>query len=100
MEPLRYAGLHKDENGGMTHWGKMIKDAWVFGLIPDSEDCTGWTEGQMQALYEQLWAEWEKYAHLPSRLPEDLQRRFVRIHQEAIARAKANGWDPELGDDD
>lgn len=100
MEPLRYAGLRNDENGGMTHWGQMVKDAWVFGLIPDSEDCAGWTDGQMQVLYEKLWAEWEKYAHLPSRLPDELQQRYVRIHQEAIERARAEGWDPELGDDD
>lgn len=100
MEPLRYVGLHNDENGGMTHWGQMVKDAWVFGLIPDEEDCAGWTDGQMQVLYEKIWTEWEKFAHLPSRLPQELQGRYMRIHQEAIARAKAKGWDPELGDDD
>ncbi len=26
--------------------------------------------------------------------------RYMRIHQEAIARARATGWDPELGEDD
>lgn len=98
--PLGYAGLHNDENGGMTHWGQMVKDAWVFSLIPDTENCEGWTDGQMQLLYEQIWTEWEKYGHLPSRLPEALQQRYMRIHQEAIARAKEEGWDPELDDED
>jgi hypothetical protein len=100
MEPMRYVGLYNDDNFGMTHWGQMVKDAWVFGLIPDTEDCAGWSAGQMQVLYERIWAEWEKYAHLPSRLPEALQQRYLRIHQEAIERAKSKGWDPELGEDD
>jgi hypothetical protein len=96
----RYAGMRNDENGGMTHWGQMVKDGWVFGLIPETEDCTGWTAGQMQVLYEKIYAEWEKYAHLPSRLPQELRERHSKIHAEAIAYARANGWDPELGDDD
>jgi hypothetical protein len=100
MEPLRYAGLRNDENGGMTHWGLMVKDGWMFGFIPEDQDCAGWTHGEMQTLYEKLWAEWEKYAHLPSRLPPELLDRYMRIYQEAIARAKAEGWDPELGEDD
>jgi len=100
MEQIRYAGLNNDENGGMTHWGQMVKDAWVFSLISDSEDCAGWTDGQMKVLYEKIWSEWEKYGHLPSRLPEDLRERYVQIHQEAIAQAKAKGWNPELEDDD
>jgi len=99
MEQL-YAGLHEDQNGGMTNLGQIVKDGRVFGLIPDNEDCKGWNAGQMQVLYEKIYVEWEKYGHLPSRLPEELLQRYMRIHQEAIARAKAEGWDPELGDDD
>jgi hypothetical protein len=100
MEPLRYAGLHNDKNGGMTHWGQIVRDAWAFGLIPETEDCAGWTDGQMNVLYEKIWTEWEKFAHLPSRLPQELLERYMRIQQEAIVRARAQGWDPELGDDD
>jgi len=55
MKQSGYAGLHNDQNGGMTHWGQMVKDAWVFGLIPDTEDCAGWTDGQLQVLYEKIW---------------------------------------------
>ena len=96
----RYSGLRNDVNGGMTHFGQMVKDGWVFGLIPDTEDCSNWNAGQMQALYEKIYAEWEKYAHLPSHLPDELRTRHAKIYQDAIRRAKANGWDPELGDDD
>ncbi len=96
----RYRGLLNDVNGGMTHLAQIIKDAWVFGLLPEDQDGTGWSAGQMQALYEKVYAEWEKYGHLPSGLPEALRERYMRIHQEAIARARATGWDPELGEDD
>ncbi len=94
-----YVGLRNDENGGMTDLGQMVKDGWVFGLIPDAEDCANWDAGQMQALYEKVYAEWEKYAHLPSHLPDELRVRHAKIYQDAIAHAKANGWDAELGDD-
>ncbi len=100
MDAQSYVGLFNDENGGMTHLGQIVKDAWVFSLIPESEDCARWNASQMQMLYEKVHAAWERYGHLPSRLPEELRQRHKRIHEEAIARAKANGWDPELGDDD
>lgn len=97
---LRYAGYYEDENYGMTHFGQMVRDAWTFGLIPETEDCKGWNAAQMQMLYDKICAEWDKYGHLPSRLPEELRARHVRIYEAAIARAKADGWDPELGEDD
>lgn len=97
---IGYAGLHNDENGGMTNLGQMVRDAWVFGLIPDTEDCTGWRSGQMQILYDKISTEWEKYANLPSRLPEPLRSRHSKIYLDAIATAKAKGWDPELGEND
>lgn len=95
-----YASLLDDEYGGMTHLGQIVKDAWVFGVIPETETCKGWTPAQMQILYDKVSAEWEKYAHLPSRLPSDLAGRHARIHNEAIARARTLGWDAALGDED
>jgi len=95
-----YAGLFDDQYGGMTHLGQIVKDAWVFGLIPETETCKGWTAAQMQSLYDKVSVEWEKYAHLPSRLPPDLAGRHTLIHNEAIARARTLGWDAALGDDD
>lgn len=100
MNQNTYVGIYNDEQGGMTHIAKVIRDAWVFDLIPETETCEGWLPAQIQVLYEKVYAAWEPYAHLPSRLPPDLQAKFMRINEEAIARARSNGWDPELGDDD
>ena len=94
-----YVGLENDLFGGMTDQGRIIRDAWVFGILPESEDCAGWTLGQVQGLYEKVYAEWEKYGHIPSRLPEDLRVRYVQVYELAVKRARAHGWDPELGDD-
>lgn len=95
-----YPGLFDDKYGGMTHLGQIVKDAWVFGVIPETETCKDWTPAQMQLLYDKVYAEWAKYAHLPSRLPPELAERHARIHSEAIARARSLGWDAELGEDD
>lgn len=54
----------------------------------------------MQVLYDRVSMEWEKYGFLPSRLPLELREKHARIHREAVERARANGWNPELGDDD
>lgn len=97
---LKYSGLQNDHNGGMTHFGQMVKDGWIFSLIPNTEDCTGWNNGQMQSLYDKIGIEWVKYANLPSLLPDELRKRHASIHQDAIAFAKSKGWNPELGDDD
>ncbi|MHB8256296.1 MAG: hypothetical protein ACYDHY_03855 [Acidiferrobacterales bacterium] len=53
----------------------------------------------MQILYDKVSAEWEKSVHLPSRLLPALAERHMRIHNEAIVRARVLGWDAELGDD-
>jgi hypothetical protein len=54
----------------------------------------------MQNLYEQVYAAWEPYAHLPSRLPEALRERHARFYAQAITAARDEGWDPELGEDE
>lgn len=95
-----YVGLHDDTHGGMSHLGRIVRDAWTFGLLPETETCAGWPASQMQNLYEKVALAWEPYANLPSLLPPDLRARHTRIYEEAIARAKALGWDPELGEDD
>ena len=95
-----YAGIDKDENGGMTHLGRIVRDAWVFGILPESEKCNGWDAAQMQNLYGKVHAAWEPYAHLPSRLPDELRPRHAEIYTQAIAAAKSKGWHAELQDDD
>lgn len=100
MNEQYYAGVDDDENEGLTHLGRIVRDAWVFGIIPESETCTGWSTSQMQNLYEKVHAAWEPYAHLPSRLPDDLREKHALLYGKAIQRAKSKGWDAELGEDD
>jgi len=100
MTQQLYVGIDKDEKGGLTHLGRMVRDAWVFGILPETETCTGWDFARMQNLYEQVYAAWEPYAHLPSRLPEGLRERHARLYAQAIATARDKGWDAELGEDE
>lgn len=94
-----YPGLHNDKHG-LTQLGRIVLDGWLFGLIPETEDCAGWTAGRMQALMEQVQAEWDKYCNLPSRLPPELLKRHGDLYGRAIKTARAKGWDPELGEDE
>lgn len=100
MAANTYPGIDQDTHGGMTFIGKIIKDGWVFGIIPETETCAGWTFSRIENLQQQVNQKWEEYGLLPSRLPPDLRERHDRIHGEAIERARKLGWDPELGDDD
>ena len=95
-----YAGIDQDEKGGLTHLGRMVRDAWVFGILPETETCAGWDGARMQNLYEQVYAAWEPYAHLPSRLPDALRERHATLYAQAIADARSQGWDAELGEDE
>lgn len=95
-----YAGIGQEENHGMTLTGRIIRDAWVFGLVPEGHSFAGKTAGDLQNLFEQVHQAWEPYGQLPSRLPPELAARHARIHAEAVASAKAAGWSAELGDDD
>ena len=80
----------------MTTIGKIIRDAWVFELIPETETCEGWNQGQVDVLLDRVNAEWDKYGCMVSLLPADLRERHRRIHEQAIAEAKAAGWSGEL----
>ena len=99
--PERYVGINNEINGGMTAIGKIIRDAWVFGIIPETETCENWNRAGIDSLLDKVNAEWDKYGCLVSRLPEDLFERHQRIHGEAIEKAKAAGWsgEQETGDD-
>jgi len=100
MKEQLYVGIDEDENEGLTHLGRIVRDAWIFDIIPETETCTGWTTGQMQALYEKVYEAWEPYAHIPSRLPDALRERHTQLYAEAINKAKQKGWDAELKEDD
>ncbi|MDH5613151.1 MAG: hypothetical protein OEY66_11935 [Gammaproteobacteria bacterium] len=99
-KPDTYVGIDNDINGGMTTIGKIIRDAWVFELIPESETCKGWNLAGVDALLQKLNAEWDKYGCLVSHLPEELFKRHQRIHGDAIAKARNNGWCGELETED
>jgi hypothetical protein len=97
-----YIGIDKDAYGGMTDSGKIIRDAWVFGLIPEQETCAGWMAQGIEDLWRKVDNEWEKYGFLVSNLPDDLKQKYMRIQKEAIQRAREIGWDPDndlAGDD-
>jgi hypothetical protein len=99
-KPDKYVGINNDINGGMTSIGKIIRDAWVFGLLDESETCEGWNLGGIDALLQKVNAEWDKYGCLVSHLPDELRERHQKIHNAAIENAKAAGWTGEVETDD
>ena len=99
-KPDKYVGINNDIYGGMTSIGKIIRDAWVFGIIPETETCEGWLIGGIDNLLNKVNAEWDKYGCLVSNLPEDLRQRHERIHGEALQKARAAGWSGDIETDD
>ena len=95
-----YVGINNDEYAGMTPTGNIINDAWVFGILPETETCEGWTLDRLDALYDEVLRAWQPYGHLVSKLPSDLFARHQKIYDEALLRAKQLGWSPELSEDD
>jgi len=95
-----YEGIHNEPRGGMTPTANIIRDAWVFEIIPETETCEGWTVQGIESLYDKVSKAWAPYGHLVSRLPPELRERHARIYAAAVERARAEGWNPELGDDD
>jgi len=94
-KPDTYIGIDKEINGGMTTIGKIIRDAWVFKLIPETETCQGWNMAGIDALLQKVNAEWDKYGCMVSNLPQELSQRHFKIHNEALACAKNAGWSGE-----
>jgi len=95
-----YPGIDKDPHGAMNPTGNIIRDAWVFEIIPEAESCAGWTVQGIDSLYDKVAVAWEPYGNLVSNLPDDLRERHKRIYDAAIARARELGWNPELKDED
>lgn len=94
-KPTRYVGIDQDINGGMTDTGRIIRDAWAFGLIPETETCAGWNAQAIEQLWEKTTNEWSRYNRSVNELPEDIRSRYLRIQQEAIERARRAGWDAD-----
>jgi len=98
--PDTYVGIDNDVNGGMTTIGKLIRDAWVFGLLEESETCEGWNFAGVDALLDKVNKEWDKHGCLVSHLPSDLFERHQKIHGEAVKLAKEAGWCGEVETED
>lgn len=92
-----YPGIDKDENGGMTDRGRILRDAWVFGLVPETETGAGWTRKRFEDLWAKVEDEWRRHDFRVANLPDDLRARFERIQAEAMTAARAAGWDPDAG---
>ena len=99
-KPPTYIGIDQEIHGGMTAIGKLIRDAWVFGVIPETETCAGWNLSRVDELLHKVNAEWDKYGCLVSHLPAELRARHDRIHGEAIKLAREAGWSGEIETDD
>ena len=97
--PPTYAGFNNDSHG-ITIFGRVVLDGWLFGFIPETEDCAGWDLTRMQALMTRIEAKWDEYGNLPSRLPPELREKHAELYARATERAQRRGWDPELGDDE
>ena len=100
MQKQIYKGINKDDYGGMTAIGNIIKDAWVFGILPESETCENWTFNRLQIIHDQTKVEWDKYGCLASNLPDDLKEKHKRIYDAAIERARGLGWEAAVNTDD
>jgi len=98
MQKKIYKGIDNEPNGGMTPTANIIRDAWVFGILPETETCAGWSMQRVQGIYDQVSQAWHPYGHLASRLPPELRERHARIYGAAIERARAAGWSPDLDD--
>ncbi len=99
-KPDKYVGINNDINGGMTTIGKIIRDAWVFELIPETETCEDWNLAGIDGLLQKVNDEWDKYGCLVSHLPSELRERHYRIHSVAVENARAAGWSGEIETDD
>jgi len=99
MDKLTYSGFNSDAHG-ITQLGRVVLDAWLFDLSPAEEDCAGWDKQRLQRLMNDIEKRWDEYGNLPSRLPPELLARHTELYQWATERARARGWDPELGDED
>ena len=95
-----YIGLHNDATGGMNPIGNIIRDAWVFGIIPETETCEGWTIDRIGALDDEVKKAWEPHEHLASKLPPDLRARYDRIYRQIFEANQQNDKSSDLDEND
>ncbi len=95
-----YIGIDKDSLGGMTETGRIIRDAWAFGLIPDDETCAGWSVQRIEALWEKVQGQWKRHGFSVRNLPEDIREKYLAIQASAAGKARTLGWDPDADMED
>lgn len=100
MKPDEYVGIDDDRHGGMTDIGRIIRDAWAFGIIPESERCRGWRTQAIEQLWQKVQDAWSGVGYQVANMPEEVRGRYLLIQQQAVEMARQSGWDPELLDDD
>ncbi len=93
-KPIVYEGIHNDKFGGMTQLGQIIKDAWAFRIIEETETCEGWPLHKIEAIWDKVHEAKHKAGPSVSFWPKEVQERHARIHQEAVVVAREKGWSP------
>lgn len=93
----RYPGLRDDPLAGISDIGALIRDAWVLGVLPEQQDCRGWSLERLRALRREVARAWRPYQSRPARLPAGLRERYLRIHGRHTRAAREQGWRPVMG---
>ncbi len=94
-KPRVYEGIHNDKFGGMTQLGQIIKDAWAFKILDESETCEGWPLHKIEAVWEKVHEAKRTAGVSVSFWPEDIRERHARIHEQAMEVAREKGWNPD-----
>jgi len=48
-----YMGNHQD-TAGLSPTGNILRDTWVFDILPESETCARWTLDRIEIVYEKV----------------------------------------------
>lgn len=96
-----YPGYDNDPNLGMSQEAKLIRQAWAFDLLPESEKCVNWRVDQFEELWDKVNSVWEKAEFRLENLPDEVQKRYMDLQNSAFEAARQQGWDPnKLIEDD
>ena len=95
-----YVGIDNEKDGGMSAIAKVVRDAWVFGILEENETCEDWSYTDIDGLLDKVNKEWDKYGCLVSQLPPELREKHKLIYDKAIAKAKSLGWTGEIETND
>ena len=72
--------MHNDPSASEIDRGRVIRDAWVFGIVPESESCDGWTIQALVQLEHKVNEVWKKYDFKAANLPPHIRTHFDRIY--------------------